>query len=153
MSDWLLFHFFVWFILFPKITSLIDSFILNLKLKYSLTIINIRRGLWKATSHASLLTFGSLHFILFHLLHGWSMLRIFKLISYLSPKLSKTSTCERIVIFLFVCSVFKKILKLNIKIVVFINNWMLNNWLLIDSVTTELIIENVELVKVVLLIF
>lgn len=30
---------------------------------------------------------------------------------------------------------------------------MLNNWLLIDSVTTELIIEDIEFVEVVLLIF
>ena len=106
----------------------------------------------KSTCHTSLLTFWSLHFILFHLFHGWSMLRIFKLISYFFPKLSKTCTCERIVILLFICSVFQEILELYIKIIVFINNRMLRNRL-IYSITAKLIIENVKIVKVILLTF
>lgn len=80
------------------------------------------------------------------------MLRIFELICYFFPKLSKTCTRERIVVLLFISSVFQEVLKLNIKIIVFINNRMLRNWL-IYSITAKLIIENVEIVKVILLTF
>lgn len=148
MSYRLLFNFLVRFI-FSEIITLIDVLDLILKLKNRFTIVDAWRSLRKPTSQTSLLTFWSLYLILFHLLHCWSSLSIFKLVSYFFPKLSETCTCERIVVFLFVGRVFQEILELNVQIIIFINNWKLRSWM-VNGVSTKLIVENVEIVKVVL---
>lgn len=152
MSYRLWLHFLVWFILFSIISTLIDGFSLILKLKHGLAIVDVWWGLWKATGQTSLLTLRSLNFILFHLLHPWRLLRFFALICYLFSKLSKTCTRERIIVFLFICCVFQEVFELDVKIIVFVNDWVLVWRSMINSISAKLIVENIEIIKVVLLL-
>ena len=79
------------------------------------------------------------------------MLSVFKRISYLFSKFSETCTCERVVV-LFLVRYFQEVLELHIQIVVFIDDRMLRHWL-VDSISAKLVVENVEIVKVVRLAF
>jgi len=147
MSYRLLFYFLVRFILFSKITFV--SFCLVLKLKNSFSAINVRRCLGKSTGQAPLLAFWSLHFIRFHFFNSWSVLLFLELIGHFFTKFSKTCTCEAIVVFLLVHRAFQESFELIIKIIIFVNYRKLRRSM-INRVSAELIIENIEIIEVIL---
>jgi len=77
------------------------------------------------------------------------VLLFLELIGHFFTKFSKTRTCEAIVVFLLVHRTFQESFELIIKIIIFVNYRKLRRSM-INRVSAELIIENIEIVEVIL---